>query len=57
MDTSYKEVKPIMVPGALLATLGVLLTALLTGTFIYYLFNGLMVPLKPSFLHSYSLLR
>lgn len=52
MDTSYKEVKPIMLPGGLLATLGVLMTALLTGTFIYYLFQWLNVGVKLSFLES-----
>lgn len=52
MDTSYQEVKPIMVPGALLATLGVLLTALLSGTFIYYLFKWIDGPVQLSYLES-----
>lgn len=52
MDTSYREIKPIVVPGALLATVGVLLTALLTGVFIYYLFQWLDFGVKLSFLES-----
>lgn len=41
MDTKLSEVRPVMVPGTLLATVGVLLTALLTGTFIYFLFQAI----------------
>lgn len=37
MDTKFSEIKPIIPPGVVLATLGVLLTALLTGTFIFFL--------------------
>lgn len=39
MDTNIKEVKPVAAPGVLMATLGVLLTILFTGTFIYWLFG------------------
>ncbi|MGL5788075.1 MAG: potassium/proton antiporter [Bacteroidales bacterium] len=35
MDTKISEIKPIATPGVLLATVGVLLTTLITGTFIY----------------------
>ena len=35
MDTKYSEIKPVAVPGIILATLGVMLTALLTGGLIY----------------------
>lgn len=52
MDTSYREIKPIMAPGALLATLGVLLTALLTGVFIYFLFQWIDFGVKLTFLES-----
>lgn len=38
-DTDFREVKPVIVRGTLLATVGVLLTMLLTGTFIYFLFR------------------
>jgi cell volume regulation protein A len=40
MDTKYAEIKPVMAQGALLATLGVLLTAIGTGFFIYWLTNN-----------------
>ena len=39
MDTKFSEIKPILAPGIVLATLGVAMTALLCGTFIY-LFSG-----------------
>ncbi|MDR1675459.1 MAG: potassium/proton antiporter [Tannerella sp.] len=39
MDTKISDVRPIFVQGVLLATFGVMLTALLTGTFVYYLFR------------------
>lgn len=52
MDTSFKEIKPIMAPGGLLATVGVLLTALFTGTFIYFLFQWLDMGIKLTFLQS-----
>ncbi len=35
METKYSEIRPIAGPGIVLATLGVLMTALLTGGFIY----------------------
>lgn len=38
MDTSFKDIKPIIGPGIALATVGVLVTTLLTGSFIYFLF-------------------
>ena len=34
MDTKFKEIKPILGPGIVLSTVGVLLTALFTGIFI-----------------------
>ncbi|MDR1331919.1 MAG: potassium/proton antiporter [Tannerella sp.] len=37
MDTKYHEIKPVIVQGVVLATLGVLLTALITGFFIFLL--------------------
>lgn len=36
MDTKIEEIKPIIGPGITLATLGVLLTTLLTGSFVYF---------------------
>ena len=43
LDTKFQEIKPIVWPGVVLATIGVLLTALLTGVFIYWL-SGMMFP-------------
>ena len=37
MDTKFTEIKPILSPGIVLSTLGVLLTALFTGLFIWWL--------------------
>lgn len=39
MDTSASEIKPILGQGVILATAGVMFTALLTGYFIYYITN------------------
>lgn len=39
MDTDFKDIRPVLVPGGLLATVGVFLTAVCTGGFIYYLFR------------------
>lgn len=41
MDTKLSEVRPVMIPGLTLATVGVLLTALITGVIIYYIFGWL----------------
>src|SRR5690554_426399 len=43
LDTKFQEIRPIIGAGVVLATIGVLLTALLTGVFIYLL-SGLMFP-------------
>lgn len=37
MDTKFKEIPPILSPGIVLSTVGVFLTALFTGLFIWYL--------------------
>lgn len=37
MDTKYSEIRPVIKEGVILATLGVLLTALIAGLFIYLL--------------------
>lgn len=37
MDTKFTEIRPILSPGVVLSTVGVLLTALFTGVFIWYL--------------------
>lgn len=41
VDTRFKEIKPVLGPGIVLATVGVLLTTLITGVFIYYMFHWL----------------
>ena len=35
MDTKFQDIKPVLAPGIVLSTAGVLLTTLLTGTFIF----------------------
>ena len=35
MDTKFSEIRPVMAPGVVMATLGVILTALVVGCFIY----------------------
>lgn len=39
LDTKYTEIKPIIGQGVILATFGVLLTAFITGFFIYFVVN------------------
>lgn len=39
LDTSINDIRPIAGPGVTLATVGVLITALVTGTIIYYVFG------------------
>lgn len=41
MDTKLSEIRPVMAPGLTLATIGVLLTALITDVIIYYIFGWL----------------
>ena len=37
MDTKFAEIKPVLGPGLVLSTVGVLLTALFTGVFVWWL--------------------
>ena len=37
MDTKFHEIKPVLAPGLMLSTVGVLLTAVFTGIFIWWL--------------------
>lgn len=48
MDTSFEEVRPVLKEGLVLATVGVALTALLTGAIIYFVGDlvGLNIPFK-----------
>lgn len=41
VDTRFKDIRPILGPGLVLATFGVLVTTLLAGAFIYYVFHWL----------------
>lgn len=52
MDTRFSEIKPIAVKGIVLATVGVLLTALITGLFIYWLTNNIIHSVTFSLLES-----
>lgn len=38
-DTKLRDIKPVLGPGLVLATVGVLITTLVTGAFIYYVFH------------------
>lgn len=54
MDTKFKEIKPILTQGIVLSTMGVLLTALITGFFIFWIsgfqFTNIYLPLATSLL-------
>ena len=52
MDTRFSEIRPVLVPGVLLATGGVLLTALLTGCFVYLITNNLFTSMSFSLIES-----
>lgn len=41
LDTKYRDIKEILAPGVALATIGVLITTLVCGAFIYYVFHWL----------------
>lgn len=55
MDTRMSEIKPIAVQGFILATIGVFLTALFTGIFIYWLTNNFFNAVTFSLLESFLL--
>lgn len=54
MDTKIKEIRPILTPGIVLSTVGVLLTALFTGLFIWWLsgmsWTNIYLPITTSLL-------
>lgn len=52
METKFKEIKPVMHSGVLLATLGVMLTTAFTGAFIYALSEGLQLNIQLSLMVS-----
>ena len=37
MDTTFSDIRPVMIPGVVMATLGVALTATIVGLFIYFI--------------------
>lgn len=39
MDTRFEDIKPVLAPGLILSTLGVLITALITGVAVWWLFG------------------
>lgn len=52
MDTRVSEIRPVVLPGIILATLGVLLTALITGAFIFWLTNNVIKSVTFSFVEA-----
>lgn len=52
MDTKISEIKPIVVQGILLATLGVLLTAIITGVMVWWILGMTMASAGIGFLTS-----
>ncbi|NDV81380.1 potassium/proton antiporter [Bacteroides sp. 51] len=54
MDTKFAEIKPILAPGIVLSTLGVFLTAIFTGLFIWFItgmsFTNIQLPILTSLL-------
>jgi potassium/hydrogen antiporter len=52
LDTRMSELKPIAAQGVILATLGVLLTAVITGLFIYWLTNNVLQSVTFSLIES-----
>ena len=46
MDTRFSEIRPVLAQGIILATLGVLLTALVSGIFIYWITQNLFTTIS-----------
>ena len=55
LETSMSETKPVMKQGALLSTLGVFMTSILTALFIYFVARKWIGPLGASFLGCFLL--
>lgn len=55
MDTKYTEIRPVITQGILLATIGVFLTAAITGVFIYWLTNHFFESITFSILSAFLL--
>lgn len=43
MDTKFSDIRPVVVPGLILSTLGVVLTAIITGLFIFLLSKSAII--------------
>jgi len=52
MDTRFSQIKPVVFKGIVLATLGVLFTAIITGLFIYWITNNIIQSVTFSLLES-----
>jgi cell volume regulation protein A len=52
MDTKFTEIKPVIIQGVVLATLGVLLTALISGIFIYFITQQVFTAISLSILEA-----
>ncbi len=55
MDTRYSEIKPVVWQGVILATVGVFLTALITGLFIFWLTNNVLQAVSFGLVESFLL--
>ena len=42
LETRFSDIRPVLMPGLVLATIGVLITTGITGAFIYYVFHWLV---------------
>ncbi|MBP1677601.1 MAG: sodium/hydrogen exchanger [Bacteroidetes bacterium] len=52
MDTRFSEIKPVVLKGVVLATVGVFLTAVITAVFIYYITNNVVKTVTFTFMES-----
>lgn len=52
LDTKIEEIRPVAAQGVILATIGVLLTAIITGVFVYWITNNIFQSISFSFLES-----
>lgn len=52
LDTRFSEIRPVILPGVIMATLGVALTAIFTGLFIYWLTNNVITSVTFTLLES-----
>lgn len=55
LDTKFNEIKPIVPPGIILATVGVILTAFITGFFVWWQFGNLFSAVGAGLLTSFLL--